>query len=114
MQKIWDAISAVYDFITGFPQFIIDVVKKLITSFFTMLKDLFIWILKQLFDLVISVLNAFDLSSVQNAIAGYGTLPADIVNILGLCGVGDALAIIVGAIIIRFLLQLIPFVRLGS
>ena len=44
----------------------------------------------------------------------WSSMPEEIINILGLLGVGPACGIIVAAIAIRLVLQLIPFTRLGS
>ena len=54
-----------------------------------------------------------DLSGLQG-FAPAGGLPAEILNVMALCGVGSAVTIITTAIGIRLALQLIPFTRLGS
>jgi hypothetical protein len=41
-------------------------------------------------------------------------LPPNVVNVLQLCGFGEAMGVIITAGTIRLTLQLIPFVRLGS
>jgi len=114
MQKIWDALKAIYDFITGFPQFLIDLFVNLVTSLLNMLKDLFFWIIETLLQLAAGLLDAIDLSPILSLTSNFGALPGEIVNVLALCRVGEALGIIVAALVIRFALQLIPFVRLGS
>lgn len=40
--------------------------------------------------------------------------PADLVNMIGLMRIGEALAIILAAIGVKLVLQVIPFTRLGS
>jgi len=50
----------------------------------------------------------------STAIGSFSQLPAEILNILMLLGFGEAMVIIGSALLIRFGLQLIPFVRLGS
>jgi hypothetical protein len=59
-------------------------------------------------------LGSIDVSTLASYTGNWGSLPGDIVNIMGLLGFGDAANIIMTAISIRLLLQLIPFVRLGS
>ena len=41
-------------------------------------------------------------------------LPTEMLNVMSLVGANEASAIIVSAVVVRFLLQLVPFVRLGS
>lgn len=78
-----------------------------------MITDVFCWGLEEILKVVASAVQAIDF----NGLASYSnstTLPAEILNILGLLGVGTAITIIITAIGIRLALQLIPFVRLGS
>ena len=78
------------------------------------LRDALTWPVEQLFDLANSATSALDLSGLTQAAQSWGTLPGEVINILGLLGAGEAAAIIGAAIGIRLVLQLIPFVRLGS
>ena len=71
------------------------------------------WVFEQILKVAVSALTAIDFTALATYSAG-ATLPAEIMNILGLLGVGSAIAIIIAAITIRLGLQLIPFVRLGS
>lgn len=78
-----------------------------------MVTDMFSWVLEELLKMVASGVQAIDF----NGLASYAqnsTLPGEILNVLGLLGVGTAITIILTAIGIRLALQLIPFVRLGS
>ena len=79
-----------------------------------LLRDALTWPVEQLFDLANAAMSALDLSGLTQAAQSWGTLPGEVINILGLLGVGEAAAIIAAAIGIRLVLQLIPFVRLGS
>lgn len=83
-------------------------------ALWNMVTDLFVWIFKAALDLAISAISALDISGLPSLSSYIGSLPAETLNVLGLCHVGTALGIVVSAIVIRFLLQLIPFVRLGS
>lgn len=78
------------------------------------IKDAFSWLFEQVLKVSISAISAIDVSGLNGYISAAGTLPAEILNILGLLGVGTAISIISAAIGIRLVLQLIPFVRLGS
>lgn len=77
-------------------------------------KDLFSWLFDQVCKVIVSAIGGLDLSGLTQFAQSAGTLPASILNILGLLGVGTAISIITAAILIRLALQLIPFVRLGS
>jgi len=76
--------------------------------------DAFCWPFDQITDILVSAVQSLDLSGLQQQVGSWGSLPADVINVLGLLGVGQASAIIISAITIRLTLQLIPFVRLGS
>lgn len=77
--------------------------------------DLFAWLFEQLLDALIEILNAFQPDfTLFNPAQYINALPAEVVQMVGFLRVGEALAIIGAAIIIRIGLQLIPFTRLGS
>lgn len=78
-------------------------------------KDIFSWLFEQILTIAVSAVSAVDVSGMQGLSGqGWGALPAEVLNILQLIGVGSAIGIISSAIAVRFALQLIPFVRLGS
>lgn len=78
-------------------------------------QDGFCWIMEKMLLLIQGILDSlpgnFDLFNPAQYING---LPAELVNMVGLCRVGESLAIILGAILIKLSLQIIPFTRLGS
>ncbi|ATA56526.1 hypothetical protein CKY39_27290 [Variovorax boronicumulans] len=78
------------------------------------IRDAACWPFEQVMEIVVSAVQAVDLAPVTSSLQSWGTLPGEILNMLGLLGVGQAAAIIVAAIGIRLVLQLIPFTRLGS
>lgn len=101
-------------------QRIVDVIKWFADIFIAVFKalwdlvtDLFSWIFDQLMSLVVSALSAIDLVGLNNYNPQTG-FTSEMLNIMGLIGLGEASAIIVTAIGIRLILQLIPFTRLGS
>lgn len=79
-----------------------------------MAKDAWSWPFDQMMQVAVSAVAAIDLSGINGSLQGWGGVPAEMLNLLGLLGVGTAMTIIGSAILIRFGLQLIPFVRLGS
>lgn len=78
-----------------------------------MVTDSFCWVFEQLLKVVTSALSYVDFTAITSYAAG-NTVPAEIMNILGLLGIATCISIILVAIGIRLSLQLIPFVRLGS
>lgn len=76
--------------------------------------DLGCWFVEQLFDAAISLLSEIDVSGFNQSLSAWGSIPAEVLNVLGLLGAGEAAGIILAAIGIRLTMQVIPFVRLGS
>lgn len=92
----------------------LDLIQKIFNSAWTMLKDLLFWILDQLLTLSTMLLSTVDVSAITDAIPAFSSLPEPVLNVLSLCGFAQCMLIIGGAIVIRLMLQLIPFTRLGS
>jgi len=98
---MWDNISGFFE--------------KLVRSGWDMLKDLFLWIFETLLALIEVILQALDSMFSYLDMTQYLTmLPADVVAVAQSVGAGEASGIVILALTIRILLQLIPFVRLGS
>ena len=76
--------------------------------------DAWTWPFEQIMKIIVSAVSAIDLSGIESYVNAAGALPAEIMNVLSLLGIGTITSIIVAAITIRMVLQLIPFVRLGS
>lgn len=76
--------------------------------------DVACWVFEGLLEITHTALSALDLSALDLALGAWGGLPPEIINVMGLLGVGQASVVIVAAIGIRLALQLIPFTRLGS
>lgn len=83
-------------------------------SLYDLVKDGFSWVFEQVMKVVVSGVSSVDVSAMTNYAASASTLPSSLLNILGLLGVGTAIGIITAAILMRLVLQLIPFTRLGS
>lgn len=94
-------------------QWFADLAIAIFVAAWDFITDAFCWAFEQLLKVATSALTAIDFSALASYSAG-ATLPGEILNILGLLGVGTAITIIIAAITIRLGLQLIPFVRLGS
>lgn len=91
-----------------------DLFAASLVAVYAVFKDGFTWVFDSLLGVAVSALSAVDVSSIAQYTSGARNLPAEILNVLALLGVGEACAIIAAALLIRMTLQLIPFVRLGS
>ena len=88
---------------------------KLVISVFEMLKDFFIWILESLMDIAIGILDGVGALMGGLDIAQYFSfLPPETISILGQVGLSQAMGMIVTCLSVRFIIQMIPFVRWGS
>jgi len=102
--------SKLADIVTWFGKLAVAV----FTAAWDFIRDAVCWPFEQIMDIVISAANSLDLSGLSAFTSSWGSLPSEIINILGLLGIGQASAIIGSAIVLRLTLQLIPFTRLGS
>lgn len=84
------------------------------TALWDLLRDAACWPFDQVTDIAVSAVSALDLTGLSQYTSSWGSLPAELINVMGLVGVGHAAAIVISAITIRVVLQLIPFTRLGS
>ena len=117
---MWEGIKSFFTFISNFITGLWDELKDFfMTALVTMqdmIKDVFFWVFETLMDFGIYVLNSvsgileFDFNPGQYITA----LPPEVVEIIGVIRLGECMAIIVGAIVIKVTLQMIPFTRLGS
>jgi len=93
----------------------VDFMYRLLLSLMDMLKDIFIWALEQLMNVgkllldgVGSLMSGLDIASY------FALIPSETAYYLSILGVSLAMGMIVTCLSIRFLLQIIPFVRWGS
>lgn len=92
-----------------------DLAIQVFVDLWEIITDIPCWVFDQVCGVVISAISELDLSGLDSYTAGaWASLPAELLNVLALLGVGDAVLIIATAIGIRLVLQLIPFTRLGS
>lgn len=106
MEAIWNALVDFADWLVG-------LVKAVFLSVWDFCVDVICYVFDKVLQFAVDAMSAIDVSAVQSA-SGWGSLPGDVINIVGLIGLGDCMAIIGAAIAIRLAMQLIPFVRLGS
>lgn len=108
-------LKGIWDWLAGLPAWLLAVVIAAFTSMSDLGKDILCWFIDDAFVLVEVILNSIPANVVNFDPAPYfSALPADLVNAASYIHLPAALGLIVAALGIRFVLQLIPFVRLGS
>lgn len=79
-----------------------------------LLCDVPCWVFDQLMQIVVSAVSALDVSGISQYTSYMSMLPAALTEAMAASGAAVCFGIIGSALLIRFVLQLIPFVRLGS
>lgn len=93
----------------------LDLCLSFLLSFWDMTIDLICLTLETILMLAVDLVNGLGgVFSSFGLLQYLNMLPDEMLNIMALVGANEASAIIVSAVIVRFTLQLIPFVRLGS
>lgn len=113
--SISGALDSVKQFFIGIWNDFVEFVHSVLLTLLDLLKevlyfqfDIFSQLMMYALEGVGYLFEALDLVQYINGI------PDDAKNLMGLIGVGQALGIIAVSLGIRFMLQLIPFIRLGS
>ena len=114
MQAIVNAIQFVLNFFVEALSWIGRLFIQVFVDLWEFVTDAFVWVFDSLLGIASGAITSINVGSIPRLDSQINSLPAEILNILGLLGVGYALGIITTALLIRFGLQLIPFVRLGS
>ncbi len=93
----------------------IDFMYRCILTVTDALRDTLIWLFDSTFNLLIYAVDG--LGSMFNGLnftQYMALIPDETKQILAITGISEAMTMVITCIIIRILLQLIPFVRLGS
>jgi hypothetical protein len=106
--------SAIIAKIVGFSEWIGRLFVAVFVAIWDFIRDAATWPFEQIMEIVQSAAESIDVSGVSGSVGVWGQLPGEVLNVLGVLGVGTAIGIISAAILIRLGLQLIPFTRLGS
>ncbi len=117
MAAIANGLQFILNKIIAFAQWFLDVFLQVFVDFWEIFTDVFVWVFDQILGVVVAIVSTLDtlpgFSTVNTATSWFSQIPPEMLNILGLIGAGDALAIIAAALMIRFALGLIPLVRVG-
>lgn len=105
-----DLLWAIYEAI----EFALKVVVQVFTDLWELATDVPVFVFAQVLGIAGSAIDALDLTGLTGYASRWGSLPGELLNVLGLIGLAEALGIIAAAALIRLTMQVIPFVRLGS
>lgn len=115
MDSIVQGINNLITWLGNIPAWLFQLLKDLLSSLFDMIIDVFCFILDALFQGVIALLALIPLPAASfNANQYLAGAPAEFLNMMVSIRLPEAFAIIVTALGIRFLLGLIPVVRVGG
>lgn len=93
----------------------VDYLYQIFTSAVDFCKDFLWWVLDSLFGAVLLIIDGMgSLFAGLNPLQYFSVIPPETQYYMAICGFNECMSMIVSALIIRMLLQLIPFVRLGS
>lgn len=109
-----DLVEWAYDLLMRIIEWHYELVMQLLGAAWDMATDLFLWGVEQQLSVILWLIGQLDFSGIQPYVDQWGSLPGEMLNVLGLLGIGQASLVIIAAIGIRLVLQLIPFTRLGS
>ena len=90
----------------------LSVFKQVFIDLWNIVTDVFCWAFESVLSVASSALDTIDVP--LNPQTYYSMVPPEAANMLGYIGITQALTMVVAALLIRFLLQTIPFVRWGS
>ncbi len=114
MDSIVNGINNLIAWFSAIPDWFLSVLKAFLTSLFDMVVDVFCFILDALFQGVIAILALIPIPASFNASQYLAGAPAEFIGMLVAIRIPEAFGIIVVALTIRFLLGLIPLIRVGG
>lgn len=93
----------------------VDYIYRIFLSIVDFAKDFLFFVLDTLFEIVVFFIDGLaSLFQGLNPLQYITAIPPETQYFMQVCGFSDAMSLIVSSLIIRMMLQLIPFVRLGS
>lgn len=112
MKGIFDFFTTLLGKFAQFAEWLILVIKRIFLDAFVFIQDCVCWVFESCLSVAIGALNLIEVPFDPSTY--YSMIPPEISGVLGYIGIPQAFSIIVAALLIRFLLQTIPFVRWGS
>jgi len=91
----------------------VNFLKAFLNTLLDMLKDLFFWIFEQVITLAVTLFDQITDGESWDLSQFITQLPPAFTQTLGALGFGNCMAVLGLALLIRFMMGLIPFVRVG-
>jgi hypothetical protein len=109
-------MQVIIDYLSDLVLWLYAVVVAFFVTLFSMLADFVCWIFQEFLALVLYIADSIDLSFLPTGgfADAFNAMPEEVINIFFFLQVPYLLSLIISALFVRFLLQLIPFTRLGS
>lgn len=112
MSGVFQFFTSLLSKITGFAAWLLKLFKQIFVDCWNVFTDFACWVLESALGLAVFALNAISIPFDPSTY--YSMIPPELGSFLGYIGVPQAISLIVASLLIRFLLQTIPFVRWGS
>lgn len=112
LKNLDDNIYEIVEYFIKLAEWFVDFVIVLLSVLVDFVLGLLIRLMDMVLAAVIALFNTLEIPF--NPATYYSMIPPDVASLLGAIGLPQAMAMIVAAIMIRLILQLIPFTRLGS
>lgn len=104
-------MQAVIDFFLDAFLYLYQKLESVILSMFDMLKDFMLWSFDQYLSLALYLLSFISIPLEWNPAIYINALPPEVINMMGLIGLGDAFKIVVAALLMRMTLPAFIFGR---
>jgi hypothetical protein len=109
-----DLLRKILDLITGFPNWIFSIFKAIIGSLYLILVDVFCAVLDGLMGAVVALVATIPVpQNLFNANDYMSGLPGQMLGMFGAIQLPVCFAMLLSALTIRFIMGLVPFIRLG-
>lgn len=103
------------DYVSRFGEWLLSLVKLVLKTLWDMVDDLLCWLVDVVFSIADATFTGLGMPNLAEEMAkAMSGLPPEVLGLFGAVGLDYAFGIVVLAYVVRFVLQLIPFVRLGS
>lgn len=112
MSGIFSFFTTLLAKIAGFAKWFLDVFLQIFKDIWNLITDAFVWVFDSLLGIASGALAAISIPFDPQMY--YAMIPQETAQLMGYIGVPQAISMIVAALIVRFALQTIPFVRWGS
>jgi len=112
MSGVFQFFTAILSKLSKFAEWFLSVFLQIFKDIWFMATDVVCWFFESSISIAITALNSISMPFDPSTY--YSMIPSEAANILGYVGIPQAIAIIVAALVVRFILQTIPFVRWGS